>query len=267
MTNTQNNKLGAGIHYSIDPVQYQSNRSGDFSTPSNLNDFHTYSIEWNESEIKWFFDEINHLTININQTLSSKYSRVGEPFGKSFKLAIDVGVGGANGENIYFPNQNLTLEDVINWECSLLIIDYFRIYKWENGSQIFNSSSNNVSVDKICRQVMPLITPKNVPKDKMFTTAIIVSLISSFLLVVLIPIIVFLLMRQRNLKRINGENNTDNIENYDEICDHERYDAIYTDYKYTEPYQELSRYSVVSEGIEKYEEMADQQKDRNSNPQ
>jgi hypothetical protein len=263
MTNTQNNKLGAGIHYSIDPVQYESNRIGDFSTLSNLNDFHTYSIEWSESEIKWFFDEINHLTININQTLSSQYSRVGEPFDKSFKLAIDVGVGGENGENIFFPNQNLTLEDVINWKCSLLIIDYVRIYKWENGSQILNSSSNNVSVDKICKQVMPLITPKNVPKDKTFTTAIIVSLISSFLLVVLIPIIVFLLIRQRNLKQINGENSTNN---YDDTRDPERYDPIYTDYEYTEPYRELPEYCVISEGTEKYEEMADRKKDRNSNP-
>ncbi len=54
MTNIQDNELGAGIHYSI-PAQYEFNKIGYFSTHSNLNDFHTYSIEWNESEIKWFF--------------------------------------------------------------------------------------------------------------------------------------------------------------------------------------------------------------------
>ncbi len=186
MTNTQNNKLGAGIHYSIDPVQYESNRSCNFSTLSNLNDFHTYSIEWNESEIKWFFDDINRLTINISRILSSSYSRVGEPFHRHFNLQINLGVGGNAGQYFYFPNQILSLKDVINWKCSLLIIDYVRIYKWENGSQIFNPSSNKVSVDKICKEVMSLITPaKNVSNRKTSTTAVmIVSIMSCFLLLV-----------------------------------------------------------------------------------
>jgi hypothetical protein len=272
MTNTQNNILAAGIHYGI-PAKYEYNASGDFSTLSNLNDFHTYGIEWNESEIKWFFDDINRLTININRSLSSSYSRVGEPFDKRFRLLIHLGVGGGDSNNLFFPNEFLSLEDVINWKCSLLIIDYVRIYKWENGSQILNSSSNKVSVDKICKEVMPLITPKNPSNEKTSTTAsnektstttvIIVSIISSILLLVLILIIVFLLIRQTNLKRINDENN---IENYDDICDPERYDAIYTHNEYTEPYEELPQYCVVSEGTEKYEEMVDQKTDRNSNP-
>ncbi|HEY6436953.1 MAG TPA: family 16 glycosylhydrolase, partial [Ignavibacteriaceae bacterium] len=269
MTNIQDNKLGAGIHYSI-PAKYEYNTSGDFSTLSNLNDFHTYSIEWNESEIKWFFDDINRLTININRSLSSLYSGVGQPFDKPFRLLINLGVGGGDGNNVFFPSRILSLEDVINWKCSLLIIDYVRIYKWEridkwqNGSLILNSSSNDVSVDKICEEVMPLITPKNASNEKTSTTTVmIVSIISSFVLLVLISIVVFLLIRQRNLKRINDEKN---IENYDDTCEPETYDAIYTGKEYTEPYQELTEYYVVSEGTEKYEEMADQKKDRNCDP-
>ncbi len=281
MTNIQDNKLGAGIHYGI-PAKYEYNTSGDFSTLSNLNDFHTYSIEWNESEIKWFFDDINHLTININRRLGPLYAQNGEPFDKRFRLLIHLGVGGGDGNNWFFPNEFLSLEDVINWKCSLLIIDYVRIYKWKNGSQILNSSSNKVSVDKICKEVMPLITTENPSNEKTSTTAsngetsttasnektstttvIIVSIISSILLLVLILIIVFLFIRQRNLKRINDENN---IENYDDICDPERYDAIYTHNEYAEPYEELPQYCVVSEGTEKYEEMVDQKTDRNSNP-
>jgi beta-glucanase (GH16 family) len=264
MTNIQNNILAAGIHYGLNPAQYEFNRSGDFSTLSNLNDFHTYSIEWNESQIKWFFDDINHLSININRSLNSEYSRVSEPFDKRFKLVIHLGVGGGDGNNIFFPNEILSLEDVINWNCSLLIIDYVRIYKWENGSQILNSSSNNVSVDEICKEVMPLITPKNVSNEKMSTIdAMIFSIISSFLLLVLISIIVFLLIRKTNQKRINDENN---IENYDYICDSERYDAIYTHNEYTEPSQELPEYCVIIGDTEKYEEMADLKKDRNCDP-
>jgi hypothetical protein len=189
---------------------------------------------------------------------------VGQPFDKRFRLLIHLGVGGGDGNNIFFPNQILSLEDVINWKCSLLIIDYVRIYKWKNGSQILNSSSNDVSVDKICQEVMPLITPKIASNEKTSTTVVmIVSIISSFLLLVLIPIIVFLLIRQRNLKRINDKNN---IDNYDDIYDPERCDDTNTYNEYTEPYQELDQYCVVSEGTQKYEEMADQKKDRNSDP-
>jgi beta-glucanase (GH16 family) len=170
MDNIQDNKLGAGIHHSWNPAKYEYNTSCDFSTLSNLNDFHTYSIEWNKSEIKWFFDDINHLTININRILSSSYSRVGEPFDKRFKLQINLGIGGYIDDYVFFPNQTLSLEDVINWKCSLLIIDYVRIYKWENGFQNLSSSSNNVSADKICKVVMPLITPKNALNEKTSTT-------------------------------------------------------------------------------------------------
>jgi hypothetical protein len=58
---------------------------------------------------------------------------VGEPFDKPFRLALNLGIGGNAGGNFYFPNQILSLEDVTNWKCPLLAIDYVRIYKWENG--------------------------------------------------------------------------------------------------------------------------------------
>jgi hypothetical protein len=110
---------------------------------------------------------------------------------------------------------------------------------------------------------MPIIDPKNIKKTST-TAVIIVSIISTyFLLLVLIPIIVFLLIRQTNLKRINDENN---IDNNDDICDPEKCDAIDTHNEYTEPYEELPQYCVVSEGTEKHEEMVDRQNDRNSNP-
>jgi hypothetical protein len=60
-----------------------------------------------------------------------------------------------------------------------------------------------------------------------------------------------------DLKRINDENN---IDNYDDICYSESYDDINTYNEYTEPYQELAQYYVVSEGTQKYEEIADQKK-------
>jgi beta-glucanase (GH16 family) len=160
MTNIQNNKLGAGIHYSTNPAKYEFNTSGEFSTESNLNDFHTYSLEWNEFEIKWFFDDINHLTININRSLGPVYTKNGQPFDKPFRLIINLGVG-PFGE-YFFPYSISIREDVHNWKCSLFIIDYIRIYKWVDGYEKQDSNSNDVSVGNICDSIMSLITPQKI---------------------------------------------------------------------------------------------------------
>jgi len=95
MTNNQNTKLGAALHYGV-PHVYDSYKSDEFSTDSNLNHFHTYSIEWNEYEFKWFFDDINHLTIGIDRNLGSIYTRNGQPFDQPFRLLIHLGVGPLN---------------------------------------------------------------------------------------------------------------------------------------------------------------------------
>ncbi len=110
MTYFQNNILGAGLHCSNNPAHYGFNTSGVFSTDANLNDFHNYSIEWNKSEVKWFFDHINYLTININQSLGKKSKH----FHRPSRLSFHLGVGGGDGNNYFFPDQNLVLEDVIN---------------------------------------------------------------------------------------------------------------------------------------------------------
>jgi beta-glucanase (GH16 family) len=151
MANNQSTKLGAGLHYGVSHV-YDSYKSDEFSTDSNLNHFHTYSIEWSESEFKWFFDDMNHLTIDINRNLGSDYTRNGQPFDQPFRLLIHLGVGPMN--QIFFPNQSLTAEDAKKWKVPFLMIDYVRIYNWDNG---LNSSSNNVSLHKMCKFISVLI--------------------------------------------------------------------------------------------------------------
>jgi beta-glucanase (GH16 family) len=159
MTNNQNPKLGAGLHYGV-PHSYDSYKSDQFSTDSNLNNFHTYSIEWNESKFKWFFDDINHLTIDINRNLGSGYTRNGQPFDQPFRLVIHLGVGPLSKD--FFPDQNLTPKDVNEWKVSSLNIDYVRIYNWDNGlnstsSDGLSSNSNDVSLHKMCKFFLVLV--------------------------------------------------------------------------------------------------------------
>ncbi len=63
MTYSQNNELNAGLYYNFPAIS----EIRGYLTNSNLNDFHTYSIEWNKFEIKWLFDEIKILTINMSE--------------------------------------------------------------------------------------------------------------------------------------------------------------------------------------------------------
>jgi beta-glucanase (GH16 family) len=127
MTNVQNKKLGAGLHYNV-PSFYAMN-SEEFSTDLNLNDFHIYSLEWNQFEIKWGFDNINHLTININQKLGSIYSRNGQPFDRPFKVVFQLGVG-PFGKG-FFPSTDSVYENVKDWLRPIFIIDYVKIYRYK----------------------------------------------------------------------------------------------------------------------------------------
>jgi hypothetical protein len=158
-----------------------------------------------------------------------------------------LGVGGGDGDNYFFPNQNLVLKDVIHWKCSLFIIDYIRIYKWVDGNEtIKDFKSNNVSVDEICESIMPSITPR-----KMITintnTSPLVYVIISVLSIFFLSIIVFLLIRMRNMKRIFIDSKLD----YDDTRLPEKHDDLNIDDEYEQVYDEVKEYRFENEDIEK----------------
>ena len=77
------------------------------------NDFHLYSIEWTETEIRFFIDNKQEFIVLFEKEIGDYYN----PFiNKSFKLAIGLELE----ENNLPPEQD---------DCSLLIIDYVRVYE------------------------------------------------------------------------------------------------------------------------------------------
>jgi len=213
MSYIQDSKIQAGLHYNV-PHYYDYNRSGELVVKDRLNHFHTYAIEWNKFEIKWYFDHINHLTININRKLGEIYERYGQPFDAPFRLGVNLGVG-----NPDLTNKFLTIDDVILWKCSLFIIDYIRIYKWINGTEKLNSTFDNISADNICSSVMPLITPK---KNMNITLTTIFLIITSISLIVLIPIVVFSMIYLKKRKKNIIKSETNHYE-YIEVDEHDYY--------------------------------------------
>jgi hypothetical protein len=229
----QDNEIRAGLSYNV-PAIYDTFKAGGYLTNSNLNYFHTYSIEWDKFEIKWFFDEINILTINISRSLGSIYSRDGQPFDEPFNLYINLDIESS------FPYPVSVLDDVMDWKCSLFIIDYVRIYKWVDRYENSSISSINTSADKICEAVMPHIRPKEKANESNSNNTILIVIvsISSFVLFIILISIVFLLSihLKKSKRDINVVENIDH--NYDDtnISYPEFYNELSTNYSYLEIY-------------------------------
>jgi hypothetical protein len=281
MTYYQNKELRAGLHYNVPAI----NETDGYLTNLNLNDFHTYSIEWDKFEIKWFFDEINILTKNINRNFGSIYSRDGQPFNESFRLFISLSIESSAADSNTNPVS--VLDDVMDWKCSLFIIDYVRIYKWVDRYENSSISSNDISADKICEAVMPHIRPKKKANESNSNNTILIVIVSIFsfvLLIILISIIFLISINLRKWKRdINIMTNID--QNYDDkdIRYLEVYDELNTDYNhvniykreesenvsnndYTNPLEVVTKHCVGNENEEKYEVMTDQKEKKNSIP-
>ena len=162
--------------------------SGTVETEASLSQFHTYSFTWNETDMTWLFDDQQNFHVNLTKTFDNLY----KPFDDPFKLVLNLIIGGRN-----FDLNNWTLQDIINWNCSLLIIDYVRVYQFSehsNETDVFplNISDSQVSIADICGAVMPFIIPLTPKNDRYFW--IICSIISILILfLILIIILIYLI--------------------------------------------------------------------------
>ena len=92
-----------------------TNQQGVYYFEEIEDDFHTYSVEWNENEIKGFVDGVQYF--NISKHSNSNYSQW--PYDSPFFLIINLAIGGDWGgvqgvDNSIFP--------------SSFIIDYARMF-------------------------------------------------------------------------------------------------------------------------------------------
>src|SRR5689334_16035631 len=102
----------------------------------NLNEFHVYTIKWNQSDIIWEIDSkhINSMKFNLS-----------EQGIKSMDLDLAGGVGGRSFSLVTPP----TAKD---WECPALIVDYVRHYVWNESYTTYTEITEETgpSRDRIC---------------------------------------------------------------------------------------------------------------------
>jgi len=85
---------------------------GGVSGTFDVTQFHTYTIEWNSSSIKWFVDGAQYVEANILNSINST-----EEFHRPFFLILNLAVGGA-----WPGNPNTTFPKTMQ-------VDYVRVYQ------------------------------------------------------------------------------------------------------------------------------------------
>ncbi len=108
------NKTHGTLHYGPGPGSTQITRNYVLPSKTFNDEFHVFSLEWKQDQIKWFVDGNLFSTVNKADLGANNY-----PFNEEFFLIFNLAVGGnwpGNPDaNTYFPQ----------W----LIVDYIRVYQ------------------------------------------------------------------------------------------------------------------------------------------
>ena len=229
MINKQEQTIYNVIHYMGDDFIARVNDSKVLIN-SSLNEFHTYSVQWSETYIQWMFDGIQTWALNLTEVLAPL--RPYNPFTKPVWLSITLGVGGG-----FFgdpPDPEDLEDDVQNWNCSLLIIDYVRVYRWvEKGSNISEISGNfepQNDIDSsqgICKEIMPKIKSERKPRKLKLTSTHLILIANVILVIFIFAFILYFRFRKSGKKPENDYNIYDTYDTYDCYYDSGKGEEVY----------------------------------------
>ena len=113
------NEIFATIHYGGEFPANQSSSVTYVPGPDVTEDFHTYALEWDETEIRWYFDDSLYAVQNNWSSTAAPYPA---PFDQPFYILLNLAVGGNFPgfaiDNSVFP---ATME-----------VDWVRVYSGED---------------------------------------------------------------------------------------------------------------------------------------
>ncbi len=126
------NRIHATLHYGQSWPNNVSSGVG-VALPNGINpadDFHTYAIEWEEGEIRWFVDDIHYAT-QTHLGWYSQYEQDGQlvnadslaPFNEKFHLLLNLAVGGSWAAN----TNEKGIDDSIFPQT--MLVDYVKVYR------------------------------------------------------------------------------------------------------------------------------------------
>ncbi|WP_413283425.1 family 16 glycosylhydrolase [Vibrio sp. MA40-2] len=148
------NRVHATLHYGKNwPKNVSSGVAYDFGD-QNINpadDFHTYAIEWQQGEIRWYVDDVHYAT----QTQSGWWTQYNDqngqiktgpddaPFNQNFHLLLNLAIGGGWAANVNHKGIDPTLDSAD------MLVDYVRVYQCEQDPKTGKGCASNVSKNAI----------------------------------------------------------------------------------------------------------------------
>jgi beta-glucanase (GH16 family) len=138
------NEVHGTLHYGL---SWPNNRysGATYEPAANIwEEFHTYAIEWEEGEIRWYVDDTHYATQTSDgwftyywggQEVGYQLGEGAAPFDQTFHLLLNVAVGGnwpgAPDVNTQFPQT--------------MVVDYVRVYECSTGTEDGKGCASNVN--------------------------------------------------------------------------------------------------------------------------
>jgi hypothetical protein len=101
--------------------------SAKFDTKVDLSaGFHTYALEWDELQARYYLDTTLYWTVNLNVSwcpagIACPYTKAGQPWDQKFHILLNMAIGGGffNGYPAWTTN---------DWTNPNYVVDYVRVY-------------------------------------------------------------------------------------------------------------------------------------------
>jgi beta-glucanase (GH16 family) len=132
------NKIFGSVHTGAYNHMNVTHKGIYFNT--SLAQWHTYSIDWEETQIKWYVDGDQYNSFAPDTNDSSKW-----PFDQRFHLIITLAIGGTSGGSVGFGSDDQIME-----------IDYVRVYCLDGGQ---SCRTQPFSCCSECKFYMPFCSP------------------------------------------------------------------------------------------------------------
>lgn len=120
-------KEPATVYGTIHGVRYSGAQGlGGHTTLSEgalADDFHIYAVEWEEGEIRWFFDDTNYFTATVDSLPANAEWVFDHPFYLILNVAVGGNWPGRPDETTEFPQQ--------------MLVDYIRIYEAQEPRTVY----------------------------------------------------------------------------------------------------------------------------------
>ena len=131
---------GNNVHEFSSTIHYGGNWPNNIASGSGFRhyaadlsaDFHTYGIEWEPKQMRWYFDGVEYHRESLDRMMwshrgpNNPYTKNGQPFDQPFNWILNVAVGGTFfGSGPYITPEQARKE----WPKNTLEVDYVRVYQ------------------------------------------------------------------------------------------------------------------------------------------